>query len=285
MKRCASAPSSPPDRAAFLRSSVARHDSLATGHDRLDLRTQEHDAHQCVSACLSTVGLQWDVDRSSALGILPSILIVGLLLVPLCALFSGLTLGRIRLQILVGCSCMGLSTRSNVLDGRFCQRHDACVTNVFRAAGLLSLDINGLKVCPRFRGLLQNAIESLWLARSVLGCPASHSACSCGPPRCCSSIPCVTQILQQGGEPKERKYASAIMPVREKGEPISVSKLKSPPTHLHSTFICQPARTRMAGGKLTRNSIDVTLQETCCCAHCCWATRSSTLRRQSSWPT
>ncbi len=62
----------------------------------MKLRTctlQEYDAHQCVSACLLTVGLHWDVDSNSALGVVPSILIVGLLLVPLCALFSGLTLG------------------------------------------------------------------------------------------------------------------------------------------------------------------------------------------------
>lgn len=54
---------------------------------------QQDVTHQCVSACLQTVGITWEVDESSQLGVLPSLLIVGLLLVPLCALFSGLTLG------------------------------------------------------------------------------------------------------------------------------------------------------------------------------------------------
>lgn len=55
--------------------------------------------HQCVSACLQTVGITWEVDESSQLGVLPSLLVVGLLLVPLCALFSGLTLGLLSLDL------------------------------------------------------------------------------------------------------------------------------------------------------------------------------------------
>jgi hypothetical protein len=55
---------------------------------------QQDEAHHCVSTCLQTVGLYWEVDHSSELGVLPSLLIVGVVLVPLCALFSGLTLGE-----------------------------------------------------------------------------------------------------------------------------------------------------------------------------------------------
>lgn len=62
----------------------------------------QHDsAHRCVSDCLQTVGLTWEVDDGTALGVLPSLLIVGLLLVPLCALFSGLTLGAIHIATVV----------------------------------------------------------------------------------------------------------------------------------------------------------------------------------------
>jgi metal transporter CNNM len=59
----------------------------------------QDETHHCVSDCLQTVGLYWEVDHSSELGVLPSLLIVGVVLVPLCALFSGLTLGLLSLDL------------------------------------------------------------------------------------------------------------------------------------------------------------------------------------------
>mmetsp|Transcript_7419 Transcript_7419/g.21935 ORF Transcript_7419/g.21935 Transcript_7419/m.21935 type:complete len:754 (-) Transcript_7419:297-2558(-) len=64
-----------------------------------DLHGEEFAAHHCVSACLETVGLRWEVDHPGGLGVLASVLIVSLVLVPLCALFSGLTLGLLSLDM------------------------------------------------------------------------------------------------------------------------------------------------------------------------------------------
>ncbi len=84
-----------------------------------------------------------------------------------------------------------------------------------RAAGLLSLDINGLKVGHLLLSSPSdcNALpcESLSMSRH------DHSRPWLESPHAARDPDFVPQILEQGGEPNERKYASAIMPVREKG--------------------------------------------------------------------
>lgn len=55
----------------------------------------------CVSGCLGAVGLTWEAENEApeGLGVVASILLVTLILVPLCAVFSGLTLGLLSLDM------------------------------------------------------------------------------------------------------------------------------------------------------------------------------------------